>query len=471
MGGRAREVAGGRVRPALRTVSLHDTLTGQLLELAPAVAPKVRIYACGPTVYGRVHVGNARPFVVFSQLKRFLTSQGYDVELVANVTDINDKIYAAAAAAGVGSAQLAEEMLGHYVADTDAFGLGRPDHEPLASRTIDAIVALIERLVDRGHAYAAAGDVYFSVRSYPEYGELSHRDVDQMDQGEGEDDSPPAAARKRDPLDFALWKAHKPGEDTHWESPWGPGRPGWHIECSAMAQQLLGVDFEIHGGGSDLIFPHHENEAAQTRGAFGERLARLWMHVGMVRLDAEKMSKSVGNVFGLSDALARHGPETLLVYFSEAHWRQPMEYDDERLREAAARAARIRETGRRLADGPSPDWSPPLRAQFVDALARDFNTPRALAVIAEWVSQANRSPGGTVGREDLSAMLGVLGLAELVKRAAEPAPPEVVALGDARQAARAARDFGEADRLRAELRELGWEVRDGPGGPELLPLG
>ncbi|MFL5861664.1 MAG: cysteine--tRNA ligase, partial [Solirubrobacteraceae bacterium] len=290
----------------MRTVTLHDTRTGQIRELVAQTPRRVRIYACGPTVYGRVHVGNARPFVVFSLLKRFLVHEGYEVVFVANVTDINDKIYVAARQAGVPSAALATEMTAAYKADTDVFGLGRPDHEPLASETIAGIVGLIGRLVEAGHAYAAEGDVYFAVRSYPRYGELSHRHVDQMDQGEDVE----GTARKRDPLDFALWKGHKKTEDTSWDSPWGRGRPGWHIECSAMAEELLGVGFEIHGGGSDLIFPHHENEAAQTRAAHGADLTRMWVHVGMVRLDSEKMSKSVGNVFMLGEALERHGAET-----------------------------------------------------------------------------------------------------------------------------------------------------------------
>ncbi len=285
----------------MRTISLHDTRTGEVRTLEPSEPGKVRIYACGPTVYGRIHVGNARPFVVFSLLKRFLVHEGYDVTFVANITDINDKIYAAARAAGTGSERLAAEMAAAYIADTEALSLGRPDHEPLASQTIEEIIRLIERLVEVGHAYAVDGDVYFSVRSYPEYGELSHRNIEEMDQGEGVE----GAQRKRDPLDFALWKGQKPGEDAAWDSPWGAGRPGWHIECSAMAEALLGVDFEIHGGGSDLIFPHHENEAAQTRAARGAPLARLWVHNGMVRLDKEKMAKSVGNIFVLHEALER----------------------------------------------------------------------------------------------------------------------------------------------------------------------
>jgi cysteinyl-tRNA synthetase len=449
----------------MRTIYLHDTLSGKLQEMIPAVAPRVRIYACGPTVYSRVHVGNARPFVVFSQLKRFLAAEGYDVTFVANVTDINDKIYAAATAAGVPSDELARQMTAAYREDTDALGLGRPDHEPLASETIPAIEGLIERLVDGGHAYANDGDVYFSVRSYPEYGELSHRDIEQMDQGEGTE----GIQRKRDPHDFALWKGRKEGEDTHWDSPWGSGRPGWHIECSAMAEELLGLDFEIHGGGSDLIFPHHENEAAQTRAAHGEPLTRLWMHVGIVRLRDEKMSKSLGNVFGLRETLERYGPETLLMYFSGAHWRQPMEFDDERLAEAAARAAGIREAARGLIDGPSPEWSSPLRERFFDALARDFNTPRALAIVAEWVREANRGPAGTVGSADLGEMLDVLGLRSLLDAHDVEVPERALELRDARERARRERDYPAADRLRDELRELGWEVRDGPDGPELLP--
>ena len=432
--------------------------------MQPRPGDRVGIYACGPTVYGRVHVGNARPFVVFSLLKRFLVHEGFEVTLVMNITDVNDKIYAASLEAGVGSAELAAEMTEAYTADTDRLELGRPDHEPLASATIDEILALIERLVERGHAYASGGDVYFDVRSYRNYGELSHRKLDDMDQGEDVE----GAERKRDPVDFALWKAQKPGEDTAWNSPWGRGRPGWHIECSAMAESLLGVDFEIHGGGSDLIFPHHENEAAQTSAARDAPLARLWVHNGMVRLDRSKMAKSVGNIFMLGDALAAHGRDALLMYFCGGHYRQPVEFDDERLAEAGARVRRIREAGRRLAAGPSPEWSRPLRDRFFAALARDFNTPRALAALFDWVSAANSS-AAPVGDGELREMLAVLGLENLLAAQAAGAPAEVTELSQTRERARAARDWAEADRLREQIRARGWEVRDGPGGPELLP--
>ncbi|MBA3329230.1 MAG: cysteine--tRNA ligase, partial [Solirubrobacterales bacterium] len=336
-------------------VRLHDTLTGSVRALEPREPGRVGIYACGPTVYGRIHVGNARPFVVFSLLKRYLEHEGLEVTLVVNVTDVNDKIYDAARPLGVPSAELAAQMTAHYVADTDALGLGRPDAEPLASQTIDAIVDLIGALLRRGHAYAAEGDVYFRVRGDGAYGSLSRRAVDDMNQGEGDTD-PPTRSLKEDPLDFALWKAHKEGEDTAWDAPWGRGRPGWHIECSAMAEQLLGVGFEIHGGGNDLVFPHHENEAAQTRMGRGAELARIWMHNGMLQMPSAddpqaKMAKSVGNVAPLHEVLARVGPDVLVMFFAGAHYRQPMAFDEERLREAGARAARVREAARGLAGG------------------------------------------------------------------------------------------------------------------------
>lgn len=451
----------------MRRITLHDSRTGDALALEPREPGRVGIYACGPTVYGPIHVGNARPYVIFSLLKRFLEHEGLAVTLVINVTDVNDKIYDAAREAGVASEALAAEMTARYVRDTDALGLGRPDREPLASETIAEILTLIEALVERGHAYAAAGDVYFSVRSWPGYGELSHRDVDDMDQGEGVE----GAERKRDPLDFALWKGEKAGEDTSWPSPWGRGRPGWHIECSAMAEAILGVGFEIHGGGVDLLFPHHENEAAQTAAARGAPLARIWMHNGMVRLEDEKMSKSAGNVFLLGEALAAHGREALLMYLCGGHYRQPLAYSPERLREAAARVERVREAGRRLVAGPSPAELGPLRERFLDALAQDFNTAAALAALFEWVREANRR-GGEVGDSDLREMLPLLGLESLLAAAAgEGAGPDEAAreLLARREAARAGGDYAAADRLRSELGEAGWEVRDGPDGPELLP--
>ncbi len=447
----------------MRTISLHDSRSGQVVTLEPRDPGRVGIYACGPTVYSRIHVGNARPYVVFSLLKRFLEHEGLEATLVANITDINDKIYAAARDAGVASEALAAEMTEHYRADTERLGLGRPDHEPLASEYVEPIVALIADLVEGGHAYAVDGDVYFRVRSLPEYGELSHRAIDEMDQGEGVE----GAARKEDSLDFALWKGEKEDEDKAWPSPWGMGRPGWHIECSAMAEALLGVELDIHGGGSDLLFPHHENEAAQTLAARGRPLAHLWMHNGMLQLGDDKMAKSVGNIRGLGAVLDEVGRDTLLMYFVAGHYRQPIAYSRERLDAAAAAVERVREAGRRVVEGDSPEDLAPLRDAFFDALADDFNTARALASLFDWIREANRRET-PVGGAHLREMLAVLGLDNLLE--VDIAPAEVVYLGLRRADARDARDFAEADRLRDEIRERGWEVRDGPNGPEYAPV-
>jgi cysteinyl-tRNA synthetase len=384
------------------------------------------------------------------------------VALVVNITDVNDKIYAAARERGMPSDELAREMTARYRADTDRLELGRPDHEPLAGETIPEIVDLIQALIDGGHAYAVDGDVYFRVRSYERYGELSHRQIDDMDQGEGIE----GAARKEDPLDFALWKAQKEDEDTAWDAPWGRGRPGWHIECSAMAEALLGLELDIHGGGSDLIFPHHENEAAQTAAGRGRQLAKTWMHNGMIEL-RDKMSKSVWNIRGLAEELDAHGRDTLVMYFCQGHYRQPMAYSEERLGEARAATERIREAARRLVGGASPEDLAPLRERFFDALADDFNTPEALAQVFAWVREANRR-GGETGDADLREMLGVLGLANLLDAPSAQAGEAELALAREREDARAARDFARADALRDELRERGWEIRDSPEGPELV---
>ncbi len=447
-------------------VRLHDTRRGELQPLQPRDPGRVGIYACGPTVYSRIHIGNARPYVVFSLLKRFLTNEGFQTTLVINVTDVNDKIYDAARAQARPSKELAEEMTALYFADTDALGLGRPDHEPLASEAMGPIVDYIATLIDAEHAYESAGDVFFRVRSDPDYGSLSHRNIQDMDQGE----SIEGTERKDDPLDFALWKARKPGEDTSWESPWGPGRPGWHIECSAMAEDALGVGFDIHGGGSDLLFPHHENEAAQTRAARGSELARIWMHNGMIQFTGEKMAKSVGNIAPLHEVIERYGRDAVVMYLASGHYRQPLAFSEAALEQAKANVSRIREAARRLSPGESPHDLDELRDRFFTALSRDFNTPQALAVLNEWIREA-ASPvyGDAPGGSHLREMLGVLGLESLLDASAQ-APAGVEELASRRELARAERDFAAADRLRDEITALGWEVRDDPTGFELLPL-
>jgi cysteinyl-tRNA synthetase len=452
----------------MREIRLHDTRTGELLALKPRDPGRVAIYACGPTVYSRIHIGNARPFVVFSLLKRFLAHEGYETTLVVNVTDVNDKIYDAARAQDRPSEALAKEMTDLYLADTDALRLGRPDHEPLASETIGPIVEYIETLIDTGHAYAVEGDVFFRVRSDPGYGSLSHRRIDDMDQGEGGSD-PAHPARKEDSLDFALWKGHKDGEDTFWPAPWGQGRPGWHIECSAMAEEALGVGFDIHGGGSDLLFPHHENEAAQTRAARGEELARIWMHNGMIQSTGEKMAKSVGNIAPLHEVIGQYGRDAVVMYLASGHYRQPLAFSEAALAQAKANVSRIREAARRLSPGSSPDDLDELRDRFFQALANDFNTPEALAHLNEWIREATHSMFTNKGDQHLREMLGVLGLESLLA-APEQAPADVEELATARELARAERDFAAADRLRDEIAAMGWEVRDVAGGFELLPL-
>jgi len=419
---------------------LSDTLTRSLVEL-PAKPGLVRMYFCGPTVYARAHIGNARPFVVGMWMRSWLGRSGYDVTLVHNITDVNDKIYEAAPGA---SAELAERATAWYLTDVGDLGLGLPDAMPKASESIPQIVAFIKQLVARDAAYPAGGDVYFRVASSAGYGCLSGQRPDEVEEQEPN-------PLKDDPRDFALWKAHKPDEDTAWESPWGRGRPGWHIECSVMAEELLGESFEIHGGGLDLVFPHHENELAQSR-ALGHPFAHIWAHNGLVRFTGEKMSKSLGNVTTLREALDEWGREAVLVFFLGGHWRKPIDFSEVTMAQAAAQAEGLRDVFRAPSHPAAPDaWS-----RFERALDDDFNTPGALAVMHEWRDH-----------ELLTRALAVFGLDSL--GASEQAPAEMVELAERRREARARRDFEESDRLRAEIEAAGWEVRDGGGDFTLVP--
>src|SRR5918999_413450 len=397
---------------------LYSTWSREKEEL-PAPPGPVRMYFCGPTVYQRIHVGNAFAVTVLPMwLKHWLDLQDYETKLVINITDINDKIYDAAPGA---SARLARDATRWYLEDTDRLELGRPDAEPTAEETVSDQIRMIEALIADGFAYQVDGDVYFRVARFPEYGRLSRQRPDQVEEQEPN-------PLKEDPRDFALWKANKPGEDTWWDSPWGRGRPGWHIECSVMAEELLGPVFEIHGGGLDLVFPHHENELAQS-GALGHEFARIWMHNGMLRFTDEKMSKSLGNVVTIDQALERYGRETLLLLFLGAHWRKPMGFSEKTLRQASARA-------------PADAWK-----RLEAALDDDFNTPDALAAMHEWRDH-----------DLLRRGLAVFGLESLAE--SEEAPADVVELANLRRDARDSGDFEAADRLRAEIDAAGWEVRD-----------
>src|SRR5712691_8096676 len=428
------------MRPCAGSMRLSDTLTRKKQELPPPPGP-IRMYFCGPTVYQRAHVGNARPYVLGMWLRGWLRSRGYEVRLVHNITDINDRIYDAAPGA---SAQLAARATLWYLDDTDALGLGRPDDLPKASEVIPEIIRFISELIERDYAYEVEGDVYFRVASFPEYGQLSGQRLDQVEEQEPN-------PRKEDQRDFALWKANKPDEDTWWDSPWGRGRPGWHIECSVMAEELLGPVFEIHGGGLDLVFPHHENEIAQSR-ALGHEFAQIWTHNGMLQFTGEKMSKSVGNVTTIREAIDEWGRETVLVLFLTAHWSKPIDYSEETLAAAESRAERFRDVFR----GPSEPAAASEWERFAEALEDDFNTAEALAVMHSWRDH-----------DLLRRALDVFGLASLAQ--SEEAPAEVRELAERRQAAREGGDFEEADRLRGEIEASGWEARDAAGGFQLVP--
>jgi len=434
------------------------------------------MYFCGPTVYQRIHVGNARPFVISMWLKRWLERQGYEVTLVENITDINDKIYEAAPGA---SAKLAGEATRWYIEETDLLGLGRPDVEPKATDSIPEILAHIEALVAEGYAYDVDGDVYFRVARWPEYGALSGQRPDQVEEQEPN-------PRKEDPRDFALWKATKPGEDTSWESVWGRGRPGWHIECSAMAEAHLGHEFEIHGGGLDLVFPHHENEIAQSRAA-GDGFARYWLHNGLLGLAGEKMSKSLGNSLLVTDVLTRVRPPELRYYLVQAHYRSLLEYSEDALEEAAAAYQRIERFAVRAAEvlmdavATPGDEPAELPVSFRSAMDEDLSVPAALAAVHACVRDGNQAlaasdkVGARASLARLRGMLGVLGLDPL-------APPWAGASGSGdrlrqvvgslvklalqqRDAARARRDYATADAVREGLEEIGVVVEDTPEGP------
>ena len=416
---------------------LYDTLSRRIEELPPPPGP-IRMYFCGPTVYQRAHIGNARPFVVGMWLRDWLRARGYEATLVHNITDVNDKIYDAAPGA---SAELAMRATQWYLEDTGGLGLGMPDGLPKATEHVDGIVRFIEELVGRESAYAVEGDVYFSVAGDPGYGRLSGQRPDQVEEQEPN-------PLKRDPRDFALWKATKPGEDTAWDSPWGRGRPGWHIECSVMAEASFGPVFEIHGGGLDLVFPHHENELAQSL-ALGHEFARLWMHNGMLEFGGEKMSKSLGNDVSIRNVLDTWGREVALLLFLSAHWRKPVDFTDETLAQSKAQWATFQNA---LLEPGSGEPSPEEWSRLETILDDDFNTPEALALLHDW-----RRGGRVV---ELRRALALFGLA--VETESAPAP--VVDLAEQRRAARLAKDFAGADRLRDELLALGWEVRDDPGG-------
>jgi cysteinyl-tRNA synthetase len=466
------------------TLHLHDTLARAVREFAPITPGQASVYLCGATVQAPPHIGHLRSAVAFDVLIRWLEASGYRVTFCRNVTDIEDKILRTAQAEGIPSWIVAERNQRAFTSAYDALGCRPPDVEPRATGHIPEMIVLIRRLIEGSHAYPGDGDVYFDVHSYPEYGALSGQRLDQMRPAEDAGDT----AAKRDPRDFTLWKGAKPGE-PFWDTPWGPGRPGWHLECSAMSTKYLGPTFDIHGGGMDLIFPHHENEIAQSRAA-GDGFARYWMHNGLLGLAGEKMSKSLGNSLLVTDVLRRVRAPELRYYLVQAHYRSLLEYSEDALEEAAAAYQRIERFVMRASEvlmGADADGAPGLPVSFRSAMDEDLGVPAALAAVHASVRDGNQALAAsdkTAVRASLiqaRAMLDVLGLDPLAPQWADPAagwpgPGSGDRLRDVvgslvkltleqRDAARARRDYATADAIRDGLEAMGIGVEDTPEGP------
>ena len=474
------------------SLRVYNTLSGKKEEFQPLVPGKVGMYVCGVTVYDYCHIGHARANIVFDIVYRYLQYSNYDVTYVRNYTDVDDKIINRANQQGISSKQLAEEFIQAFDEDMEALGLRKPTHEPKATEYIDRIIVLAKQLIEKGMAYESAGDVYYSVEKFPTYLKLSKRNMEEMQAGAriapGE--------QKRNPMDFALWKAAKPGEPS-WESPWGPGRPGWHIECSAMSSALLGETFDIHGGGRDLIFPHHENEIAQSEGVSGKPFVKYWLHNGFVNINQEKMSKSLGNFFTIRDILKSYNPEVVRFFILTAHYRSPVDFSDQNLKEAQAGLSRFYEALQLAAEAvegvPESNFAAQegaeLEAQFRAAMDDDFNTAQAIGHLFEGVRTINRLVAEKKFRKKADKVASVRALRKKIAElgdvlglfVSDPAGwlkqqnlKGLQALGlteadlDAaiqeRLEARGNKDFARADQIRDELVQKGIELLDSPAG-------
>jgi cysteinyl-tRNA synthetase len=472
-------------------IRIHNTLTGRVEPFQPIEPGIVRMYVCGITPYDVCHVGHARCYVVFDVVRRVLASNGFKVRYVQNFTDVDDKIIARAKERGIPTTELVRENIEDYFTKMDALGVARADVYPKVTEHIPDIIALIRKLIENKVAYKLGGDVYFSVKSFAPYGKLSKRPLEELQSGARVD----VNKEKKDPLDFALWKESKPGEppEVTWDSPWGKGRPGWHIECSVMSMKHLGVHFDIHGGGLDLIFPHHENEIAQSEGATHKPFANVWMHNGFVTLNREKMSKSLGNFFTLSEVFAKYQPPVVRYMLLTVHYRSPLDFSDEildqsrqalsGLRDSIARASRVlqkQESGVDTSDKPVPEVAAAaqnLMNAFQEALADDFNTPEALGILHQLIKllekqfATNKVSRGSVRHilNSLRSCAEVLGLDLFSFLQGLFIPPELTGLAQDREKARVRKDWKEADRLRKEISTRGYVVEDTPQGPRLLP--
>ena len=474
-------------------IRIYDTKMHKKVDLETLEHGKVKMYVCGPTVYNYIHIGNARTFMSFDMIRRYLEWRKFDVIFVQNVTDVDDKIINKANEEGRTAAEVAEEYTKAFIEDMHAVNVKDPTVRPKATQEIDTMIALVQDLIDGGHAYATEdGDVYFSVRSFPSYGSLSGRNIDEMQAGHRDLRTEGIEDRKNDPLDFALWKAAKPGEPS-WESPWGQGRPGWHIECSCMSKKYLGLPFDIHGGGADLIFPHHENERAQSEAACGCEFAHHWMHGGMLQINGEKMSKSLDNFFLLRDILKTVDPAVLRFLMLQTHYRSPLDFSDERVDEAGVALERIVNAVKGLdwaiqhAEGASSvldadavnELVRNARRDFIIAMDDDFNSPKALGIVFDFVTEANALVAGkSLSTDDVALaqairdliveLIGVFGIElDALLGEEEGLPAEVEELVAIRAEARANKDWPRADEARDKLAALGYVVKDTPQGPQV----
>ncbi|MCX7672080.1 MAG: cysteine--tRNA ligase [Thiobacillaceae bacterium] len=452
-------------------LTLYNTLSRRKEVFVPIEPGRVRMYVCGMTVYDYCHLGHARVLVVFDTIVRWLRASGYQVTYVRNITDIDDKIIQRAQASGEPYTHITQRFIDAMHEDERALNVLPPDHEPRATEYVGRMLDMIQSLIDRGHAYPTeTGDVYYAVRSFPSYGRLSGKTLDELIAGERVEPDP----HKRDPLDFALWKAAKPGEPA-WPSPWGPGRPGWHIECSAMGSHLLGPHFDIHGGGQDLIFPHHENELAQAEALTGRPFVRIWLHNGLLTVRGERMGKSVGNFAYARDVVARHGGEAVRYFYLSRDWRKPLDFTDEAVAEARRAVERVYDflwatEGAGVPPRVAPELSE-FEARFHAALEEDFTTPTAIGVLQEVVAwgHARRGAGDEAGAAAAAALVrklgGTIGLFQAERPTASALAEDLIALLiELRGELRKAKEYGLADRVRGRLSALGVELRDGPDG-------
>jgi len=464
---------------------IYNTMTHQKEEFVPLREGEALIYVCGPTVYNYFHIGNARPFVVFDTLRRYLEYRGMKVNFVQNFTDVDDKILARGKEENIASREVADKYIGAYFEDARALGVREATVHPRVTENIREIISFIETLIEKGHAYEVSGDVYFDTESWPAYGKLSGQDLTELRAGARVD----VDERKRSPLDFALWKKAKESEDLFWDSPWGEGRPGWHIECSAMSRKYLGPTIDIHAGGQDLVFPHHENEIAQSEAANDALFARVWMHNGYITIDKEKMAKSKGNFFTVRDILKDYEGETIRFFLLAGHYRGPIDFSRDLMEQSKSALSRMRnakETLEFLSEKSETPFTEEEKAslaslgarreQFIAAMDDDLNTADAIAVIFELISDINLKikdgASGEYARGALALLLelaNVLGLLEEQEQAADAGEdPEIRKLVEEREQARAAKNWARADEIRDLLKARGIVLKDTPQGVQII---